>query len=97
MTPRLDLAIADSGDFGPCCVDSFVDRPLVLSNGGKCPLSITGIVSSSGEFLVPEVLSYPLSIAPGAALPLPIRFAPTSLGGKAATLTVSSNDPAGPR
>ena len=97
VTPRLDLAIADSGDFGPCCVDSFVDRPLVLSNGGKCPLSITGIVSSSGAFVVPEVLSYPLSIAPGAALPLPIRFAPTSLGGKAATLTVSSNDPAGER
>jgi len=97
VTAKLDLAIADTGDFGPACVGSLVDRPLILSNGGKCPLSITDIASSSGEFLVPEVLSYPLSIAPGAALPLPIRFAPTSLGSKSATLTVSSNDPAGPR
>ena len=97
VTPRLDLAIADTGNFGPACVGSFVDRPLVLGNGGKCPLSITDITSSSGEFIVPEVLSYPLSIAPGAALALPIRFAPTSLGAKSATLTVTSNDPAGPR
>jgi len=97
VTPRLDLAIADKGDFGPCCVGSFVDRPLVLSNGGKCPLSITDIASSSAAFVAPEMLSYPLSIAPGAALPLPIRFAPTSFGSKSATLTVTSNDPAGPR
>jgi hypothetical protein len=97
VTPRLDLAIADKGDFGACCAGSFVDRPLVLSNGGKCPLSITDITSSSTEFVVPEVLSYPLSIAPGAALSLPIRFAPTSLGSKSAILTVTSNDPASPR
>jgi hypothetical protein len=97
VTPRLDVAIADTGDFGSVCAGSFVDRPLVLNNSGKCMLSITDITSSSGEFVVPEVLSYPLSIAPGAALPLPIRFAPTSLGAKSATLTVTSNDPASPR
>ncbi len=95
-TPRLALAIADKGDFGPMCVGSFVDRPLTLSNSGKCVLSVTGISSSSGEFEAPEALSYPLSIAPGAALALPIRFAPTSLGAKSAKLTVDSNDPAGP-
>jgi hypothetical protein len=96
VTPKLDLAIADKGDFGATCVGAFVDKPLILSNGGKCMLSITNVSSSSGEFQVPEVLSYPLVIAPGSALPLPIRFAPTSLGSKSATLTVTSNDPAGP-
>lgn len=96
VTPRLDLVLADTGNFGPACVGSFVDKLLFLSNGGKCPLSITDIVSSSGEFRVPEVLSYPLSIAPGAALPLPIRFAPDSLGSKSATLMVTSSDPASP-
>ena len=97
MTPRLVLAIADKGEFGPCCAGSFVDRPLILSNGAKCLLSITDVISSSAAFVVPEVLSYPPSVAPGAALSLPIRFAPTSLGGKSGTLTVTSNDPAGPR
>jgi hypothetical protein len=97
VTPRLDLAIADTGDFGPVCVGAFKDEPLVLSNGGKCPLSVASINSSDTDFLVPEVLSYPLIIAPGTALPLPIRFAPTSLGAKSATLSVSSNDPGGER
>lgn len=97
VTPSLDLAIADTGNFGPCCVGGFVDKPLVLSNGGKCTLLVSHIASSSGEFLVPEVLSYPLAIAPGAALPLPVRFASGSLGDKSATLTVTSNDPASPR
>ena len=97
VMPRLDLAVADAGDFGPACVGAFVDRPLILGNGGKCTLSITDVSSSSGEFHVPEVLSYPLAIAPGNALPLPIRFAPTGFGAKSAILTVASNDPAGPR
>jgi hypothetical protein len=96
VTPRLNLAIADTGNFGPACVGGFVDKPLVLGNSGKCVLSVTDIVSSSSEFLVPEVLSYPLAIAPGSALTLPIRFAPVNLGGNSANLTVFSNDPAGP-
>jgi hypothetical protein len=50
VTPRLDVAIADTGDFGPVCVGSFVDRPLVLGNGGQCKLSISNITSSSPSF-----------------------------------------------
>ena len=94
--PRLSLLIANSGDFGKACVGSFVDEPLVLNNSGKCTLWINGISSSSAEFVAPEALSYPLSIAPGSSLPAPIRFAPTSFGSKSATITVFSNDPAGP-
>ena len=95
--PRLALAIADSGDFGPCCVGSFVDEDLVLSNSGKCRVTVGAIASSSAEFLLPEVLSYAVVIAPGVVLAIPIRFAPTSLGAKSATITVDSDDPAGPR
>lgn len=96
LAPRLNLLIANQGNFGRVCVDSFADEPLILNNGGKCALSITGITSNSGEFLVPLVLSYPLAIAGGDSLPLPIRFAPTSFGAKSAVITVTSNDPAGP-
>jgi len=94
--PRLSLMIANSGNFGKVCLRSFADEMLILNNGGKCVLSVTGITSSSAEFLVPEVLSYPLTIAPGNFLPAPIRFAPTSFGFKAATITVLSDDPLGP-
>ena len=95
--PRLDIAIAGKGEFSPTCLGAHVDEPFVLSNGGTCMLQVTGISCSSTEFQVAELVSLPLSIAPGASLALPIRFAPTRLGTAAAMLTVASNDPAGPR
>jgi hypothetical protein len=94
---RLALVIADSGDVGNVCVGSFKDIVLYLSNSGFNPVTITGITSSSGEFVVPSVLSYPLVIEPGNVLEAPIRFQPSSIGSKSATISVLSNDPAGPR
>lgn len=94
--PRLSLMIANHGNFGKCCVGSFADEPLVLNNSGKCYVSVTGISSSSPDFLVPEVIAYPLAIAPGDSLPVSIRFAPTSFGPHAATIVVASSDPASP-
>ena len=94
--PKANLIIADTGNFGKVCVGSFSDEPLVITNSGRCTLSITGIASNSTEFLVPAVLSYPITIGPGDALPVPIRFQPASFGPKTATITVNSDDPASP-
>lgn len=94
--PRLVLAMADSGNMGPACVGSFVDEPLILNNSGACVLSVTDITSSSAEFQVPQVTSYPLSIGPGESVSVPIRFAPASVGPASSTLTITSNDPASP-
>ena len=95
--PRLVLLAADSGNFGAVCVGSFVDRLLTLANGGSCTLTISSIATSSAEFLAPEVLSYPLTIASGVSLAVPIRFQPTSFGSKSGTMTFVSDDPGGPR
>lgn len=95
--PRLVTAIADSGDFGAVCRGSFVDRDLVLHNGGSCVLRVTGIASSATEFELPGVVSYPLVVGAGSAITLPVRFRPTGFGPKAGTLSVSSNDAAGVR
>jgi Abnormal spindle-like microcephaly-assoc'd, ASPM-SPD-2-Hydin len=94
--PALALILADSGFFGKVCVGSFVDRPLILTNSGKCTLTIFKIASNSAEFIVPEVLSYPITIGAGDALPVPIRFQPASFGAKSGTITVTSDDPASP-
>jgi hypothetical protein len=94
--PKANLIIANTGSFGDVCVGSFVDEPLILTNSGKCALSITGISSSSGDFLAPEVLSYPITVGPGDALPVPIRFKPLSFGSKSGTITVTSDDPLSP-
>ena len=95
--PRLALMIANSGSFGNCCVGSFKDEPLTLSNSGRCTLTITNIASSSGEFVVPEVLSYPLTVEAAGSLEVPLRFQPASFGPKSANITVTSDDPGGPK
>ena len=93
--PELDLIIANTGNFGNVCVGSVVDKPLTLLNSGPCTLTVTSIASSASEFVVPNVMSYPIRIAPGTAVEVPIRFEPASFGAKSGTITVTSDDPTG--
>jgi hypothetical protein len=94
--PRLSLVMADGGGFGRVCAGSFADEPLILNNSGHCPVTVSGITSSSAAFQVPEVLAFPLLIGAGDSLALPIRFAPGSVGAVAGTITVTSSDPGSP-
>jgi hypothetical protein len=93
--PRLVSIIADTGNFGDACLGSFVDKMMILSNSGQCPLTISGITSSSTDFLVADVLSYPIVIGARDSLQVPIRFEPASLGAKSGTITITSDDPNG--
>lgn len=90
-TTRLVVGIADSGNFGTVCRGSFRDGLLVVNNAGPCPLSITNIKSSSADFLPPQIVSYPMTVAAGASVDLPIRFQPRALGAAAGVITVVSN------
>jgi hypothetical protein len=94
--PRLSLVIASRGGFGKVCVGRFADEPLILNNSGHCPVSVSGIASSSGAFEVPEGLAFPLLIGHGDSLDVPIRFAPTAVGAATGTITVTSSDPDSP-
>lgn len=89
-------AIVDGGNFGNVCVNSFADEILTINNTGFSLLSVSNITSSSPDFLTPAVASYPLAIEPGGSVDVVIRFRPTSLGPKSATLTIFSNDLLGP-
>ena len=93
--PRLVAVIANAGNFSNACIGSFVDQMVTLSNSGHCILTITGIVSSSAEFLAPDVLAYPVVMAAGCSLQVPVRFQPASFGPKGGTITIASDDPAG--
>ena len=73
-----------------------LDLPLTISNGGRCALTVTGIASSDPEFVPPDVAAYPVVVEAGDDATLQMRFAPTSFGPKSATLTIQSDDPAGP-
>ena len=96
-SPQLTLVIADSGNFGKVCRGHFADEPLVLVNSGHCPLTVTAISSSSPAFLPPSVTKYPLVIESHGSLGVPIRFQPTHHGPVTGTITVISDDPAGPQ
>jgi M6 family metalloprotease-like protein len=89
----IDTLIADSGDFGDVCREDFKDLTLTINNSGGCDLSVSGITSSSAQFQVASTLNYPVIVGPGDSLEVPIRLAPTTIGAKAANITVSSNDP----
>jgi hypothetical protein len=94
--PRLVTVVADSGFAGHVCLDDFADIDITVSNSGDCTLEITAIASDSAEFLAPSVAMFPISIAAGTSIEIPIRYQPTSIGDKAATITITSNDPASP-
>ena len=94
-TPALKIVIAGRGAFGSVCVGEFADRDLMLNNSGPCPLHIRAIRSTSAAFGVPTV-SYPLTVAPGGSVAVPIRFQPSATGPAAAVLQIDSNDPASP-
>jgi photosystem II stability/assembly factor-like uncharacterized protein len=89
--PALETVIAENGNFGDVCLGSFVDEEIIINNRGACPLSISGISSSSAEFAVPTVTTYPLVVSVGGNIGIPLRFRPTSLGPKSATITINSN------
>lgn len=96
-TPQpIATTIANNGNFGDVCSGAFSDLDLTISNPGRCPLSVTGIASSSADFKTAQVLAFPLVIEPGNARVVPIRFQPTSSGAKAANITVSTSNPATP-
>jgi photosystem II stability/assembly factor-like uncharacterized protein len=95
-TPALATVIAGQGAFGSVCAGEFTDLGLVLNNSGSCPLHIRSITSSSADFLVPQVLSFPLVIAPGGDLDLTLRFQPAHTGDSTGTITIVSDDPASP-
>ena len=97
--PTAVTIVADTGSFGELCPSpaAFADLDLTINNSGSCPLLINSIASSApAEFEAPQVLIFPVKVAPGDSVAVPIRFHPTSAGPKAATITVATNDPVTP-
>jgi len=69
-------------------------RAVTIRNGSGAPLKLDG-AGATGDFLV-DAGGCMAAIAPGASCSLLVRFAPSEAGTRTGTLTVASNDPAGP-
>ena len=94
--PVIVTMVPDSGDFGSVCTRSHRDMPVTINNSGTCALKISAITSSSPEFQLAQTNAFPVVVAPGASVAIPIRYAPTTAGAKTATITFASDDPATP-
>lgn len=93
---NIQTLIADSGNYGDVCVETFRDLDLLVNNAGLCDLSITDVSSSNPRFQTASVLSYPILVASGTTIRIPIRFDPIAFGAQAGTISVSTNDPGTP-
>ena len=70
--------------------------PVTLTNTGGSPLTISGLALSGpgAARFATGAPALPATVAPGATLTLPLTFSATAPGVVAATLTVTSDDPA---
>ncbi len=83
-------AVADGTDFGSTTIGTPVARTYTLRNTGDLPLSITGITSNAGPFVISNV---PGSVAAGATGTFTVTFTAAAAGAANATITVATNDP----
>ncbi len=98
--PDINVAIANSGDFGNVCKGDHADLNLTLFNQGKCDLTITDIKimgADADSFELPSIppLQLPLVLSPDADFNLPIRYAPDECTDipETATIVITSDDP----
>jgi hypothetical protein len=96
----MNVAVADSGDFGGVCAADHADLSVTLLNGGACDLSISSITTApgGGSFKLPTDLQFPLVLASGTDFALPVRYAPLACSAtpETASIRLTSNDPGRP-
>jgi hypothetical protein len=93
---QLTAAITASGFFGsvpPCGSSQLL---LTLNNSGNCPLTISNLVSTAADFIVPGTVNWPVVLQPGDSLPLTVIFVPQAAGTRLGSLLIASDDPVNP-
>ena len=95
--PDLNVAMADSGDFGSVCAEDHADLDLTLFNQGRCDLTISSIelLPDPDSFELPESTSFPLVLSHDADFTFPVRFSPDVCTDAESmrTLRINSDDP----
>jgi len=91
LAPVIDVT-PTSLSFGNVKVGQNRDLQITARNTGDALLTISSITSSNAQFSVISPAS-PFNIAAGGNAVVNLRFAPTSAGARAGTLSINSNDP----
>jgi len=90
-----DIAVSPASlDFGVLDLGSSTERTLTVQNVGEASLELTDLTAEDTTWsVVPP--SNPV-LAPGESVPVTVRWVPTSIGARSASLRVRSTDPDDP-
>ena len=78
-------------DYGAVLINQAKDLSFTIGNTGNVAASINALILSGSGFSVVSPTVFPLTVNPGGAQTVTLRFSPTTLTASAATLTVQSN------
>lgn len=96
---RLDPAprvTAPATDFGRAGVGTDVDRTVTVTNAGDASLTVSAAAiggATASDYAI--TANGCKTVAPGASCPIAVRFTPAAEGARAATLDLTTNEPAG--
>ena len=86
---------ADGSDFGGAPLGGAVERTFTIINGGDLPMTLGTVVVDGPDAIDFSVLTQPSSPVPsGDGSDFTVRFVPSALGLRAATLRFATDDPA---
>ena len=93
-----DINCEDLSGYGypSVCVGQYVDHTWTVTNEGDAPLILLGISvtgTHASQFLCQTGCGSDITLCPGESRTVTVRFQPTSVGAKSATLHITSNDP----
>jgi hypothetical protein len=90
-----DISVSPSSyDFGNVNIANTSTRTFTVSNTGTAGLAVGSIaITGSADFTLPVNNCSGKTVAPSSSCTVQVSFAPTSVGAKSATMTISSNDP----
>lgn len=98
-TPELQLVDADGVDqncgytinFGSQALSSTTDITFDIENIGTADLDITSLSISAGDYTIVSPIGG-FTVTPGDSQEVVVRFTPTAIGTRTATLTINNND-----
>ena len=85
----------DNTDFGGVFLGGTQSKAFVITNTGTGNLTVSSISiggPAASDYVVTQPAAYPVVVTPGNSSTVTVRFAPSAVGARTATLTINADD-----